>query len=213
MKELPKQEPFQLSEQEKKEGFKVLFDGTNMHEWIGNTVDYILQDGCIACVPTKSFGGNLYTKDEYANFIYRFDFQLTPGANNGVGIRTPMEGDAAYVGMEIQVLDCEHPIYKDITPLQHHGSVYGIIPAKADHHSAFKPAGEWNTEEIIANGDNIKVTVNGQVILEGNIREAAKNGTADHKEHPGLFNKKGHIGFLGHGSPVKFRNIRIKELK
>ena len=164
-------------------------------------------------MPTKSFGGNLYTKQEYANFIYRFDFQLTPGANNGVGIRTPMEGDAAYVGMEIQVLDCEHPIYKDITPLQHHGSVYGIIPAKADHHSAFKPAGEWNTEEIIANGDNIKVTVNGQVILEGNIREATKNGTADHKEHPGLFNKKGHIGFLGHGSPVKFRNIRIKELK
>ena len=191
----------------------MLFDGTNMHEWTGNTVDYILQDGCIACVPTKSFGGNLYTKDEYANFIYRFDFQLTPGANNGIGIRTPMEGDAAYVGMEIQVLDCEHPIYKDITPLQHHGSVYGIIPAKTDHHSAFKPAGEWNTEEIIANGDNIKVTVNGQVILEGNIREATKNGTADHKEHPGLFNKKGHIGFLGHGSPVKFRNIRIKELK
>ena len=213
VKELPKQEPFQLSEQEKKEGFKVLFDGTNMHEWTGNTVDYILEDGCIACVPTKSFGGNLYTKDEYANFIYRFDFQLTPGANNGIGIRTPMEGDAAYVGMEIQVLDCEHPIYKDITPLQHHGSVYGIIPAKTDHHSAFKPAGEWNTEEIIANGDNIKVTVNGQVILEGNIREATKNGTADHKEHPGLFNKKGHIGFLGHGSPVKFRNIRIKELK
>lgn len=213
VKELPKVEPFQLSDQEKKEGFKVLFDGSNMHEWTGNTVDYILEDGCISCVPTKSFGGNLYTKQEYGNFIYRFDFQLTPGANNGIGIRTPMEGDAAYVGMEIQVLDCEHPIYKNITPLQHHGSVYGIIPANADHHSAFKPVGEWNTEEIIANGDNIKVTVNGQVILEGNIREATKNGTADHKEHPGLFNKKGHIGFLGHGSPVKFRNIRIKELK
>ena len=45
------------------------------------------------------------------------------------------------------------------------------------------------------------------------LRNLTKNGTADHKEHPGLFNKKGHIGFLGHGSPVKFRNIRIKELK
>ena len=163
--------------------------------------------------PSKSFGGNLYTKDEYANFVYRFDFQLTPGANNGVGIRTPMEGDAAYVGMEIQVLDCEHPIYKNITKLQHHGSVYGIIPAKDDHPKAFKPAGEWNTEEIYADGDYIRVTVNGVVITEGNIREAVKNGTPDGHEHPGLFNKKGHIGFLGHGSPVKFRNIRIKELK
>lgn len=213
VKELERKEPFKLSAEEEKEGFKVLFDGTNMHEWTGNTVDYTMEDGCISMIPSKSYGGNLYTKNEYGNFVYRFEFQLTPGANNGVGIRTPMEGDAAYAGMEIQILDCEHPIYKDITPLQHHGSVYGIIPAKTDHHSAFKPAGEWNYEEIVADGDNIKVTVNGVVIMEGNIREATKNGTADHKEHPGLFNKKGHIGFLGHGSPVKFRNIRIKELK
>ena len=213
VKELDRKEPFKLSADEEKEGFKILFDGTNMHEWTGNTVDYTLEDGCISMIPSRSYGGNLYTKKEYGNFVYRFEFQLTPGANNGVGIRTPMEGDAAYVGMEIQVLDCEHPIYKDITPLQHHGSVYGIIPAKVDHHKAFKPAGEWNYEEIVADGDNIKVTVNGVVIMEGNIREATKNGTADHKEHPGLFNKKGHIGFLGHGSPVKFRNIRIKELK
>ena len=213
VKELERKEPFKLSAEEEKEGFKVLFDGTNMHEWTGNTVDYTLEDGCISMIPSKSYGGNLYTKNEYGNFVYRFEFQLTPGANNGVGIRTPMEGDAAYVGMEIQILDCEHPIYKNSTPLQHHGSVYGIIPAKADHHDAFKPAGEWNYEEIVADGDNIKVTVNGVVIMEGNIREATKNGTADHKKHPGLFNKKGHIGFLGHGSPVKFRNIRIKELK
>ena len=214
VKELEKQEPFKLSPEEEKEGFKVLFDGTNMHEWTGNTVDYILEDGCISMVPSSSFGGNLYTKKEYGNFIYRFDFQLTPGANNGVGIRTPMEGDAAYVGMEVQVLDCEHPIYQgNITPLQHHGSVYGIIPAREDHPKAFKPVGEWNTEEIMADGDHIRVTVNGVVILDGNIRDAVKNGTPDGKEHPGLFNKKGHIGFLGHGSPVKFRNIRIKELK
>lgn len=210
VKELEQQKPFQLSAEEAKEGFKVLFDGTNMHEWTGNTVDYALVDGVISLTPSNSFGGNLYTKDEYGNFIYRFEFQLTPAANNGIGIRTPMGVDAAYDGMEIQVLDCEHPVYKDITKYQHHGSVYGIIPAMQH---ASKPVGEWNTEEIVANGDNIRVTVNGVVVLEGNIRDAVKNGTPDGKEHPGLFNKKGHIGFLGHGSPVKFRNIRIKELK
>jgi len=213
VKELKRVEPFQLSAQEKKEGFKVLFDGTNMHEWTGNTVDYTISDGCIWVSPETHFGGNLYTKKEYSNFIYRFDFKLTPGANNGVGIRTPMEGDAAYVGMEIQILDCEHEIYKDITRLQHHGSVYGIIPAMDDHHDAFNPAGEWNSEEIMADGDHIRVTINGKVILDGNIREATVNGTADHKEHPGLFNKSGHIGFLGHGSELWLRNIRIKELK
>ena len=213
VKELKRQEPFQLSEQEKKEGFQVLFDGTNMYEWQGNTGDYILEDGCISMVPSRSFGGNLYTKKEFANFIYRFEFQLTPGANNGVGLRAPLEGDAAYVGMESQILDCEHPIYKGITPYQHHGSIYGILKADENHKTAMKPVGEWNEEEIICDGDNIKVTLNGVVIVEGNIREAVKNGTPDKKEHPGLFNKKGHIGFLGHGSPVKFRNIRVKELK
>lgn len=210
VKELERPEPFQLSPQEKKEGYKVLFDGTNMHHWTGNTVDYTLEDGTISLIPSRSFGGNLYTKDEYANFVFRFEFQLTPAANNGLGIRTPMEGDAAYVGMELQILDNEHPVYKNLADYQYHGSVYGIIPAKRGY---LKPVGEWNYQEVVANGDNIKVTLNGHVILDGNIREAVKNGTPDKKEHPGLFNKKGHIGFLGHGSPVKFRNIRIKELK
>jgi hypothetical protein len=73
--------------------------------------------------------------------------------------------------------------------------------------------GEWNVQEVIADGDHIKITLNGTVILDGNIREAAQNGTPDKQKHPGLFNRSGHIGFLGHGSPLKFRNIRIKALK
>ncbi|WP_370459929.1 family 16 glycoside hydrolase [Bacteroides sp. 519] len=210
VKELPMVEPFQLSAAEKKEGYKILFDGTNMHEWIGNTVDYTMDEGTISLVPSRGSGGNLYSRKEYGNFVFRFEFQLTPAANNGLGIRTPMEGDAAYVGMELQILDNEHPVYKDLEKYQYHGSVYGIIAAQRGY---LKPVGEWNYQEVIANGDRIKITLNGHVIVDGNIREATKNGTPDKKEHPGLFNKKGHIGFLGHGSPVKFRNIRIKELK
>ncbi|MDR2118341.1 MAG: DUF1080 domain-containing protein [Tannerellaceae bacterium] len=210
VKESKRPEPFVLSDEEKKEGYKILFDGTNMYEWTGNTEDYTLSDGTITLVPGKGSGGNLYSKSEYDNFVLRFDFQLTPAANNGLGIRTPQEGDAAYVGMELQILDNEHPVYRDLKPYQYHGSVYGIIPAKRGF---LKPVGEWNTQEVIADGDHIKITLNGEVILDGNIREATKNGTSDKTEHPGLFNKKGYIGFLGHGSPVKFRHIRIKELK
>ncbi len=209
VKELARQEAFQPSAEEKKEGYQILFDGTNMYEWTGNTVDYTLSDGTISLVPSRGSGGNLYTKKEYGNFVFRFEFQLTPAANNGLGIRTPMEGDAAYVGMELQILDSEHPVYKDLEAYQYHGSVYGIIPAQRGY---LKPVGEWNYQEVIADGDHIRITLNGHVILDGNIREATKNGTADKQDHPGLFNKKGHIGFLGHGSPVKFRNIRIKEI-
>lgn len=189
--------------------FITLFDGSSLFNWTGNTTDYYPSNGELVVDPTRGGKGNLYTKNEYGDFHLKFDFQLTPGANNGLGIRAPLEGDAAYVGMELQILDNTAPIYAKLQPYQYHGSVYGIIPAKQGF---LKPVGEWNEEEVIAQGNKIKVILNGEVILEGDIALATKEGTADHKEHPGLLNKTGHIGFLGHGSPLKFRNIRIKEL-
>ena len=210
IKEIERPEPFKLSADEQKEGFKILFDGTNLNEWTGNKKDYVVESGNIVLYPSQSFGGNLYTKEQFDNFIFRFEFMLTSGANNGLGIRTPLEGDAAYGGMELQILDNDAPIYKDLQIYQYHGSVYGVIPAKRGY---LKPNGEWNYQEVVADGDNIKVILNGTTILDGNIREASKNGTIDGKDHPGLLNKTGHIGFLGHGSEVKFRNIRVKPLK
>ncbi len=198
------------SDEEKKQGFISLFDGSNLDQWVGNKTGYVIEEGAIVSHPEKEDHNNIYTKDEFANFEYRFEFQLTPSANNGLGIRAPLEGDAAYVGMELQILDNEAEVYKNLNPYQYHGSVYGVIPSKRGY---LKPVGEWNQEEVIANGSKIKVTLNGQVILNGDIKEASKNGTADHNNHPGLLNKTGHIGFLGHGDVVRFRNIRIKKLK
>ncbi|MBI5009081.1 MAG: DUF1080 domain-containing protein [Bacteroidia bacterium] len=75
-----------------------------------------------------------------------------------------------------------------------------------------KPVGEWNYEEVKVQGTRITITLNGTVIVDGDIAESRDKGTMDHKDHPGLKNAKGHIGFLGHGSELKFRNIRIKDL-
>jgi Domain of Unknown Function (DUF1080) len=210
LRELPASEPPVLSDAEKKEGFVSLFDGLDLDQWTGNTVGYPVRDGVVEVAPELGGGGNLYTTAEFSNFDYRFEFQLTPGANNGIGIRAPLEGDAAYVGMEIQVLDNEAPQYKDLDPRQYHGSVYGIIPAKRGF---LLPTGEWNKEEIIAKGNKIKVILNGTVILDGDIKEALKNGTLDNKDHPGLFRPSGHLGFLGHGDVVRFRNMRVKKLQ
>jgi hypothetical protein len=200
--------PNSLTEKETAEGFVSLFNGSDLSNWAGNEHSYSVEDGTIVIRPAKS-GGNLYTANEYADFVFRFEFKLTPGANNGLGIRTPMEGDAAYVGYELQILDNTAPVYANLQPYQYHGSVYGIIPAKRGH---LKPVGEWNCEEVYVKGDKIKITLNGTVIVDGDLKEASKNGTADHKEHPGLKRSSGHIGFLGHGSLLWFRNIRIKEL-
>jgi len=99
--------------------------------------------------------------------------------------------------------------YASLQPYQYHGSVYGVIPAKRGY---LRPVGEWNQQEVRVEHPRITVILNGEVILEGNYLEASKNGTLDHKEHPGLLRSRGHIGFLGHGDVVRFRDIRIKEI-
>ena len=188
-------------------GFVPLFNGKDMSGWIGNVTGYIPEaDGKLACSPNRG-KGNLYTEKEYANFVLRFDFKLTPGANNGLGIRAPTEGDAAYVAMEIQILDDPAEVYKNIKPWQHHGSIYNVVPAKPGH---LKPTGEWNSEEVTADGRHIVVKLNDVVIVDANLDDVKDPQIL--KAHPGLARTTGHIGFLGHGSPLAFRNIRIKEL-
>ena len=220
--ELPSTPVFSLPADEAAAGYEVLFDGRSLYKWTGNTTNYVPLDGTIDVTATYGGSGNLYTVGEYGDFILRFEFRfLTEGVNNGIGIRTPMGVDAAFHGMEIQILDHDAPIYKDISDYQQHGSVYGVIAADR---VKFGELGEWNTEEIRAVGDRITVTVNGRVILDGNIREACRGHnvsedgskvnpyTVDHRNHPGLFNKSGHIGLLGHGAGIQFRNLRVLDL-
>jgi HEAT repeat protein len=200
---------YNLTAEEKAEGFASLFNGKNLDNWVGDKQSYVTEDEMIVIKPADNSGGNLYTDKEYSDFIFRFEFLLTPAANNGLGIRAPLTGDAAYVGMELQILDDTAPVYANLQPYQYHGSVYGVIPSRRGF---LKPVGEWNYEEVVMEGTKIKITLNGTVIVDGDIAGPRDNGTMDHNAHPGLKNKTGHIGFLGHGSVVKFRNIRIKDL-
>ena len=200
---------FNLTAEERAEGYVSLFNGRNLDNWVGNKQSYAAEDGMIVIKPVNDSGGNLYTEKEYADFVFRFEFQLTAAANNGLGIRAPLTGDAAYVGMELQILDDTAPVYANLQPYQYHGSVYGVIPSKRGYQ---KPLGEWNYEEVTVKGTQIKIVLNGTTIVDGDLAGPRDNGTMDHNPHPGLKNTTGHIGFLGHGSLVKFRNIRIKEL-
>jgi hypothetical protein len=188
-----------------------LFNGKDLKGWRlldSHGKGYVVNpDGTLECA--AGGGGRLLTEKEYANFILRFDFKLTKGANNGVGIRTPFEGDAAYVGMEIQILDDQDEQYKSwLKPEQHHGSVYGMIPARTGFR---KPVGEWNSEEIMVHGRHIKVTLNDVILIDTSldiVREPAVLA-----EHPGIKRSTGHVGFLGHDAQLWFRNVRLKELK
>jgi hypothetical protein len=197
-------------------GFEPIFNGKDLDGWVYGTKNNAMKAGVgyqvdpeqkiVYC--TVKDGGNLYTEKEYADFVLRFEFKLTENANNGIAIRAPLEGDAAYVGMEIQVLDDSGSQYKTLRPAQYHGSIYDVFAAERGHQ---KPVGEWNEEEITAKGRHITIKLNGAVIVDANLDDVKDE--AKLKKHPGLANKTGHIGFLGHGARVEFRNLRVKELK
>ena len=209
-------------------GFTTLFNGKDLTGWVygrrangtenKSGLGYQIENGVL--YSTKDDGGNLYTEKEYADFVFRFvfrfDFKLTENANNGIGIRAPLEGDAAYVGIEIQVLDDGGSQYTKLQPFQYHGSIYGMIPPKRGFQ---KPVGEWNSEEITAKGRQITVKLNGTTIVDGNLDDVkdeamlkAHRDLSKPEGSRGIANTKGHIGFLGHGARVEFRNMRIKEL-
>ena len=196
---------------EKADGFVALFNAKDLEGWVGDTTGYKVEEleggAAIVCQPK---GTNLFTKDEYADFEFRFDFMLTPGANNGIALRSPTEGDPAYVGFESQILDNTAEQYKGLKEWQYHGSIYGVSAATA---TALRKTGEWNSETITMKGKHATVVLNGVTIVDVDLDKAAPDGkTVSGHKVDGLVRTQGHIGFCGHGDRVAFRNLRVKRL-
>lgn len=191
------------------EGFKSVFNGRDFAGWGGPVAEYEVVDGAMRCRPKK--GGTIYTTDEYADFAARLEFKLPSGGNNGLAIRYPGHGNAAYDGMtEIQVLDdnYEKATGQQIDPRQAHGSVYGMVAAARGYQ---RPIGEWNFEQVTVKGATIKVELNGTVILDADVSKVDMANVMAHSAHPGKDRTSGFFGFAGHNDPVAFRNILIKK--
>ena len=136
-----------LGAQADEKGFKSIFNGKDLTGW--KNAKYLVEDGVLV-----SKGGNLVTEKQYSNYVFKFDFLLPPGGNNGLGIHYPGKGDAAYSGMELQILDNTHPKYSKLKDYQYHGSLYTLQAAKRGH---LKPVGEWNHQKITVDGPLVKV--------------------------------------------------------
>ena len=195
--------------EQKNEGLVYLFDGKTLDGWT-NVIKfgppYYVTNGVIAC-PANA-GNDLVTERAFSDFILRMDFKLTPGANNGVGIRAPLENsNLTYVGNEIQILDDDDAQYAHLEPGQYCGSLYKIFAAKR---GALKKTGEWNHYEITVIGRHFKIDLNDQTIVDANLNDVTDPETL--REHPGMLRDRGHIALLGHSSYVEFRNISIKDL-
>ncbi|NLF69907.1 MAG: DUF1080 domain-containing protein [Candidatus Anammoximicrobium sp.] len=176
--------------EERSDGFVSIFDGRTLDGWRGATEGYTCEDGVLVC--QKRGGGRLLTVREFGDFVFRFDYRLEPGGNNGISVR----------GHEIQVLDDDAPQYKNLKPCQYHGSIYCSVPAQRGH---TKPAGQWNSQEIMCQGSHWRVSVNGAVIVDVDLATVpGKEALAKRTSGP--------LGFLGHGARVEFRNLRVKAL-
>lgn len=192
------------------EGFQAVFNGRDFTGWQGPVTEYEVVDGAMRCRPKK--GGTIYTADEYGDFAARLEFKLPSGGNNGLAIRYPGKGNAAYDGMcEIQVLDdnYETATGQQIDPRQAHGSAYGMVAAARGYQ---RPIGEWNFQQVTIKGATIKVELNGTVILDTDLSRVDMADVMAHSAHPGKDRTSGYFGFAGHNEPVAFRNIMIKRL-
>ena len=163
---------------------------------------YFVKDGIIE---SSRKCRNLITEKQYADYILEFEFQLTPGANNGLGVHYPGSGDAAYTGMELQILDNTADKYKNLKEWQFHGSVYSLAPSLRGH---LVPVGEWNKQRVTIRGPRLTVELNGVCITDANLEELSKKKP----KHQGVQRRKGHICFAGHGDIIKVRKMRIAEI-
>ncbi len=187
------------------EGFTALFNGKDLTGWKvhgGKKESWDVDKGVLF---VKGGGGWLMTDKEYGDFELRLEFKVPKGGNSGVALRSPLKGDPAYTGMEIQILD--DPSYKGLQKYQHTGSIYGVVPSSKQ---PTKPVGEWNKYRIVCKGRQVSVTLNGEKVVDANLDDYKEKHA---KAHPGILRDKGHVGLQEHGGRVEFRNIYLKELK
>jgi hypothetical protein len=199
-----------LSEREKADGFLPIFNGKDLQGWKlfeSKPEGWAVEKGVL--VNTGKGGGWLGTEREHANFILRLDYRMSAGSNSGVYLRAPEKGHISRVGMEIQLLDDPHPRFAKVNRYQNTGAIYHVVgPSEL----AGRPAGEWNTLEIRADGRRVAIVLNGKKVVDANLDDYLSD-PAIAKEHTGLKRTAGHIGLQSHNDRVEFRNIRLKELK
>jgi len=178
-----------------------LFNGKDLAGWevVGGNADcWTWENGKVV---NKGGKGNwLSTKDQYGDFEIEVEYNCPKDGNSGVYIRCPREGHPSKDGMEIQILDDDAEIHKNIKPFQHTASIYGVVPPSKP---AQKKAGEWNILRIRCKGDQVTITLNGEKVVDADM-----SAYDELKARP----RKGYIGLQNHGSPLEFRNIRMKKL-
>lgn len=216
-----------LTDNEKKAGWKLLFDGQTLSGWHNYKSDKIgpawkISEGALYLDATNKKdwqtmgGGDLITKDEFENYEFSVDWKIEPCGNSGIIFNVVEDPKYDYVwktGPEMQVLD--NTCHPDAKIVKHRaGNLYDLIASKTE---SVHSAGEWNTAKIISNKGHLELWLNEvkqvetemftpeweAMVKESKFKTAADFGKA----------RKGHIALQDHGNQVWYKNIKIRELK
>jgi hypothetical protein len=228
--------PNQLTEQEKAQGWRLLWDGKTTNGWKGAKLSafpekgWEIKDGVLSVLASGGGearnGGDIITADEYSDFELQLDFRLSPGANSGIKYFVDpklLKGEGSAIGLEFQLLDDErHPDAKlGVKGNRTIGSLYDLIAAtnlsEADRTTKrINPPGEWNRARIVVRGKHVEHWLNDVRVVEferGTQMFRALVAYSKYRDWPGFGEyKSGPILLQDHGDHVSFRSIKIRPL-
>ena len=208
--------PNTLTDAERAEGWKLLFDGTSTAGWrgYGKTAmpdsGWSVVDGALT---RTGRGGDIVTNDKYKDFELALEWKVPPGGNSGVFYHALESADPIYYSApEMQILDdARHPDGKN--PLTSAGAAYGLY---APPRGVVKPAGEWNSARLVVRGNSVEHWLNGQKVVsyeawsdDWKAKVAASKFAAWKAYGTG---HEGYIGLQDHGDRVQFRSIKVRVL-
>lgn len=212
----------ELSAAEKNEGWQLLFDGKSKAGWHGylkkNDSAWKVADSALfldVATDGKHTGVDIVTDDEYENFHLKVDWKISEGGNSGImfGVKESQEFENTYfTGPEMQVLDNEK--HSDAKINKHRaGDLYDLIASSTE---TVKPAGEWNTAEIILKDSTLELKLNGTTsvttkLWDDNWKKLVMGSKFVAWPAFGTF-KSGRIALQDHGNKVWYRNIKIRKL-
>jgi hypothetical protein len=224
-----------LTDQEKAEGWILLWNGVDFSGWRGVGLDripgghWVIEDGAIKKLSTGEVarqadgqpiqGGDLMTEATYENFDLRFEWKISPGGNSGVKYNVSEEMSKAFapqhaaIGFEYQVIDDVANPDAAVGPTQSAAALYDLVPPQA---KTLHPVGEYNESRIVFRGKHGEHWLNGVRVLEfdlGTPEMDQRVAASKFRSIPDFAKKRpGHIVLQDHGSAVWFRSLKIRNL-
>jgi len=208
-----------LSDQERRDGWQLLFDGKTTAGWRkyrgkGMPGRWKVEDGALVMQPRAGKdGGDIVTEGQYQNFELALEWKISPGGNSGLMYRVTEEGGAPFeTGPEYQLLDnARHPDGR--SPLTSAASCYALYAPSRD---ATRPVGQWNQTRVVVRGNHVEHWLNGEKVVQYELGSAdwQKRVQASKFKNSPRFGKapRGHIDLQDHGNEIAFRNIKVRPL-